>query len=99
MNSSTINQLFLSDYNNWNSINVPFPFSIEHLESVNENFIAHGDQNTLWSYTGSWKVILDNPNQQVRKVDINDQLVVSTSRPFYESNLNTLEDTVLLFMH
>ena len=91
---------FLSDYNNWNSINVPSPFSIEHLESVNENFIAYGNQNTLWSYTGSWKVILDNPNQQVRKVrHINDQLVVSTSSyaTVYESNLNTLEDTVLLF--
>ena len=91
---------YLSDYNNWNSINVPFPFSIEHLESVNENFIAYGNQNTLWSYTGSWKVILDNPNQQVRKVrHINDQLVVSTSSyaTVYESNLNTLEDTVLLF--
>ena len=91
---------FLSDYNNWNSINVPSPFSIEHLESVNENFIAYGNQNTLWSYTGSWKVILDNPNQQVRKVrHINDQLVVSTSSyaTVYESNLNILEDTVLLF--
>ena len=97
-NSRPINRLLSFLIITTGTTSVPF-ISIEHLESVNENFIAYGDQNTLWSYTRGGRLFLTILINKLEKLTVNDQVVVSTSSyaTVYESNLNTLEDTVRLF--
>jgi len=90
---------FLSDYNSWNLL-ASSPASIENLESVNNDFIAFGSQNVIYSYNGNWQVIMDEPNEELRNVKyLRDNLVVATSSyvTIYQKNLTLLQDTIELF--
>ena len=90
---------FLSDYNSWNLL-ASSPASIENLESVNNDFIAFGSQNVIYSYNGNWQVIMDEPDEELRNVKyLRDNLVVATSSyvTIYQKNLTLLQDTIELF--
>ena len=94
------NSNFLSDFNNWNLISQSPSGNIERLESIEDDFLAFGNQNIIYSYNGQWQTIMNRPSEELRNVRYVDQkLVVATSSyvTLYESDLTGLQDTSALF--
>ena len=94
------NSNFLSDFNNWNLISQSPSGNIERLESIEDDFLAFGNQNIIYSYNGQWQTIMNRPSEELRNVRYIDQkLVVATSSyvTLYESDLTLLQDTSALF--
>ena len=94
------NSNFLSDFNNWNLISQSPSGNIERLESIEDDFLAFGNQNIIYSYNGQWQTIMNRPSEELRNVRyVEQKLIVATSSyvTLYESDLTALQDTSALF--